>query len=82
MNSAGFNSTGLGSFIKGKSAFPAAPVTIREGSIIPGNKGEKFSIKHHQFGIQQRGVTERSSGHNILVSSNEWGETKKKFVSG
>lgn len=54
MNSAGFNSICFRSFIKGKSAFPAPPVTIREGSIIPGNKGKKLSIQHHQSGMQQR----------------------------
>lgn len=54
MDRAGFNSTCSRSFVKGKSAFPAPPVTVREGSIVPGNKGRKFSIKHHQSGKQQR----------------------------
>lgn len=55
MNSAGLNSICLRSLIKGKSAFPASSVTIREGSIIPRNKQKKkFAINHHQFGIQKR----------------------------
>lgn len=54
MNSAGLNSVCLWSLIKGKSAFPAPSVTIREGSIIPRNKQKKFGINHHQFATQKR----------------------------
>lgn len=43
MNGAGLNSIRLRSLIKGKSAFPASSVTIREGAIIPRNE-QKGSV--------------------------------------
>lgn len=68
MNSAGLNSICLRSLIKGKSAFPASSVTVREGSIIPRNKQQqkKFGISHHQFGHRKG---EQPFRHNIPVSA-------------
>lgn len=43
VNSARLNSICLRSLIKGKSAFPAPSVTIREGSIIPRNKQKSLA---------------------------------------
>lgn len=55
MNSAGLNSICLRSLIKGKSAFPASSVTIREGAIIPRMKQKVCHLnKHQQFRIQKR----------------------------
>lgn len=51
MNSAGLNSICFRSLIKGESAFPASPVTIREGAIIPGIEQQK-----KEFGIKASAV--------------------------
>ena len=50
MNSAGLNSICFRSLIKGKSAFPASSVTIREGAIIPGIE-QKFETQTRKEAI-------------------------------
>lgn len=84
VNSARLNSICLRSLIKGKSAFPAPSVTIREGSIIPRNKQKKFGIKDHQFGVQQRRTAIWSQYPDVIkctVKTKESNTTILNFVS-
>lgn len=43
MDCAGLDTVGLGPLIEGKSAFPPAPVTIRQSTIVPKTKTETLT---------------------------------------